>query len=49
MKAKLLHFVFFELIYAGGRLKPARGVHSMVNWWKKERLIDCFSYLAEPE
>jgi hypothetical protein len=41
--------VFFDRICGKRRLKPARGGHSMVNWWKKEVLMNCFSYLDEPE
>jgi hypothetical protein len=47
-KANLPDFVFFDARKRNGTLKPARGGHSMVIWWKKECLIDCFSYLGGP-
>jgi hypothetical protein len=46
-KANFPEFVFFALIYVGRRLKPARDGHSMVIWWKKERLNHCYSCLRK--
>ena len=36
LKRYNIPIVFFDRICGKRRLKPARGGHSMVNWWKKE-------------